>query len=173
MSNSNDKSSFNTIMMVYIGFKILRMVFSYASLLIAKNFSAQIYMEKVLVNGDNPPALTNLLFLYIIVEVVMVIIFLALLMALNHAFKMGLLKDEDNLLTKYIVPDYIISIIFISSIGTIIGNKMYMKKYFLYKDDGLRAIRAYSEMMLTISLLISIVPFNFMIAGIFDIMKNK
>ena len=173
MSNSNDKSAFNTIMMVYIGFKVLRMVFSYASLLIAKNFSAQIYMEKVLVNGDNPPALTNLLFLYIIVEVIMVVIFLALLMAVDHSFKLGLLNEEDNLLITYIVPDYIISIMLIISIGTIIGNKMYMKKYFLYKDDGLRAIRAYSEMMLTISILTSIVPFNFMITGVFATVKDK
>lgn len=173
MSNSNDKSAFNTIMMVYIGFKVLRMVISYASLLIAKNFSAQIYMEKVLVNGDNPPALTNLLFLYIVVEVIMVVIFLALVMAVDHSFKLGLMNDKDNLLTTYIIPDYIISTMLNITIGSIIGNKMYIKKYFLYKDDGLRAIRAYSEMMLTISILTSIVPFNFMITGVFATVKDK
>lgn len=173
MSNSNDKSAFNTIIMVYIGFKIIRMIFSYASLLIAKNFSAQIYMEKVLVNGDNPPALTNLLFLYIIVEVIMVVIFLGLLMAVDHSFKLNMLNDEDNLLTTFILPDYIISVMLIISIGSIIGNKMYIKKYFLYKDDGMRAIRAYSEMMLTISILASVVPFNFMISGIYSTIKDK
>jgi len=159
--------------MVYIGFKIIRMIFSYASLLIAKNFSAQIYMEKVLVNGDNPPALTNLLFLYIIVEVIMVVIFLGLLMAVDHSFKLNMLNDEDNLLTTFILPDYIISVMLIISIGSIIGNKMYIKKYFLYKDDGMRAIRAYSEMMLTISILASVVPFNFMISGIYSTIKDK
>ena len=34
-------------------------------------------------------------------------------------------------------------------------EKMYDKKYFLYKDDGLRAIRALSEMIFSISMVIT------------------
>jgi hypothetical protein len=52
--------------------------------------------------------------------------------------------------------------------GNIVANKMYQKKYFLYKDDGLRAIRALSEMLFTTSLLNTLVPYNFIIKGLFE-----
>ena len=36
---------------------------------------------------------------------------------------------------------------------------MYNKKYFLYKDDGLRAIRALQELMFRNGALVSLIPF--------------
>lgn len=172
MPNKNEES-FDTIMMVYVGFKLLRILFTYASLMIAKNYSAQVYMEKVLVNGDNPPALSNFITMYMMIEAVMIGIFIALLMAVDHGFKLNLLNDDDNLLSEFVLPDYIIGSILTISIGSIIANKMYQKKYFLYKDDGLRAIRALSEMMFTISAIMSMIPFNFLLTGLFATVKEK
>ena len=42
---------------------------------------------------------------------------------------------------------------------------MYDKKYFLYKDDGMRGIRALKEIMFNLSLVFTMVPFNYMVAG--------
>lgn len=176
MSNSNDKSikttsnknPIDTIIMIYIGFKLLRIAFSYASLMIAKNFTAQIYMEKVLVNGENPPQLSNLLFLSIVFEFLMVVIFLALLYAVDSQFELNLSNEHSNMFTEYILPDYIISTIMTFAYGSVVANKMYQKKYFLYKDDGLRAIRALSEIMFTTSLINTMVPWNFMVKGILE-----
>lgn len=161
-----DDNPIDTILMIYIAFKVLRIAFSYASLMIAKNFTAQIYMEKVLVNGENPPKLTNLLFLSIVIEFLMVVIFLAMLYAVDKQFELKLSNETTNVFTEYILPDYFVSTVMTFAYGSIIANKMYQKKYFLYKDDGLRAIRALSEVMFTASLINIMVPWNFMVKGL-------
>jgi hypothetical protein len=61
--------------------------------------------------------------------------------------------------------DYVLYIISIVIHGVIIANVMYSKKYFLYKDDGLRAIRAYTEMLTQISLFNGLIPLNFFVSG--------
>lgn len=160
------------ILMVYMSFKVLRIAFSYASLLIAKNFTAQIYMEKVLVNGENPPSLKNLLLLHLMIESFMVFIFFALLYAVNSQFELNLINNKTNIFTEYIIPDYLISTLMTFSFGSIVANKMYQKKYFLYKEDGLRAIRALSEILFTTSIINTFVPFNFMIKGIIETVIN-
>ena len=42
---------------------------------------------------------------------------------------------------------------------------MYKKKYFLYKDDGLRAIRAITELMVAISFALAVLPLNYLLTG--------
>ncbi len=172
-TTNNSKSSsvsnpMDTIFMVYVGFKVLRLAFSYAALMIAKNFTAQIYMEKVLVNGENPPQLSNLIFLSLVTEAVMSMIFMALLYAVDAQFELNLANDETNIFTEFILPDYIISVIMTFAYGSVVASKMYQKKYFLYKDDGLRAIRALSEMMFSMAVINAIVPWNFLVKGLLE-----
>lgn len=165
------ESNFNNVIMVYSGFKVMRIIFSYVSLLIAKNFTSQIYLEKVLVFGENPPKLTNFLYLYFILELVMTLIFLAIIYASDSAFDLKLNSGSHNLFTDYVLPDLCISYVMLFVIGNIVSSKMYEKKYFLYKDDGLRAIRALSEMMFAFSAFIYIIPFNYLLTGIISAIK--
>ena len=53
---------------------------------------------------------------------------------------------------------YIITLVIIFIILIIITHTMYIKKYFLYQDDGLRAIRALNDLMMNIGLFVSIIP---------------
>lgn len=160
----------NNSMIVFVVFKVMRIVFSYVALLIAKNFTSQIYMEKVLVHGDNPPKLSNYIMLYMMTELLMSVIFLAMMYAADSAFELKL--NENDAFTTYIIPDMIISTLFIVIVGMIVSNKMYEKKYFLYKDDGLRAIRALSEIMFSLSAFMLIIPFNFMTTGLIKEIKD-
>ena len=156
----------NTTIIVFILFKFMRVAFSYASFLIAKNFTAQIYMEKVLVNGENPPDLVNLIILGFVVEFIMIAVFLALLYAVVTTFEMNVVTTNFNIFVEYLLPDYIICSIMTFVFGYFIAKKMHDKKYFLYKDDGLRAIRALSELMFTLSFINTLIPYNFMVNGI-------
>jgi hypothetical protein len=74
--------------------------------------------------------------------------------------------------TSYLLFDFIFYMVTMFSIGSIVADVMYRKKYFLYKDDGLRAIRALSELMVTISLLLTAIPFNFLMFGIVAELKK-
>lgn len=66
--------------------------------------------------------------------------------------------------------DYVLYLISMAVHGSIIANIMYSKKFFLYKDDGLRAIRAYTDILTQMSLFNGIIPFNMFVSGIMDTM---
>jgi len=150
------------------GMKVMRMIFFYTSLIITKNYMSQVYMEKVLVNDENPPKLANFIYLALIVEGIFMIMFVGLLYVADIQFKLNL--SSNNFFTQYVLPDYIISSAFISFYGGIIANKMTNKKFFLYKEDGLRAIRALSEIMLSISFVTNTVPWNMLTVGLYSTM---
>ena len=165
MVNSN-------IIAIFFVIKVLRLIFTYASLLISKNWTSQIYMDKVLVNGENPPKLTNMIYLHVFIEFVFLAILLALLYLAHSQGYLELITKNENLFTEFVLPDYIISVIFIIMHSSIIAKKMYDKKYFLYKDDGLRAIRALGEMIFSISMVISVIPWNYVLFGLLDVVQE-
>ena len=156
----------NSVTILFVIFKVLRIAFSYASLLIAKNSTAQINMEKVLVKGENPPKLSNMIVLGLIIEFIMVAITLALIYAVSTQFELNVITDEMNVFIQYLLPDYIIATIMTVILGFVISAKMQEKKYFLYKDDGLRAVRALGETIFTISVINTIIPWNYLVVWI-------
>jgi hypothetical protein len=159
---------------LFLGLKVLRLVLSYVAIVIAKNLTSQIYMDKVLVNQENPPSLNNLLYLYLGIEAGFFVLLMIMLYMVGtiDTFK---LQDTINteLFTNYLLPDYIIYLILTVVLGLVLSSKMYSKKYFLYKDDGLRGIRALSEILFTYSVINSIVPYNFLVTGIMSEMKKN
>jgi hypothetical protein len=163
----------NTIA-AFFGIKVMRLVFAYASLLIAKNLTSQVYMDKVLVNGENPPKLSNFIFMFIGIELVMMVLFNILLYTAEQQFfpNIGFSNPEDNLYSKYVIPDYMISTVFILIYGSMIATKMYEKKYFLYKDDGLRAIRALSDLTFSTVLVNTLLPWNYIFYGLLEVVQE-
>lgn len=152
---------------LFLGLKVVRVILTYVSIIIAKNLTSQIYMDKVLVNQENPPSLANMLYLYLGIEAGLygVLLLMVYLVGSIDTFGLkGVINSE--LYTKYILPDYICYLIVMVVLGLILSSKMYNKKYFLYKDDGLRGIRALSEILFLYSLINSIIPYNYIIMGI-------
>jgi hypothetical protein len=163
----------NTIA-AFFAIKVMRLVFAYASLLIAKNLTSQVYMDKVLVNGENPPKLSNFIFMYLGIEAIMMVFFMILLYTAEQQFfpTIGFSDPKDNLFSKYVMPDYIISSIFIVLYGTMIASKMYEKKYFLYKDDGLRAIRALADLTFSVVMINTLLPWNYIFYGLMEVVQE-
>jgi hypothetical protein len=154
--------------------KLVKVSLSYASLLIAKNIMSQIYAEKVYVKQESPPKLMNMLLLFLAIEVVFTVIVISLLGVLI-AQVMGVGDDASEGLFKLaatFAQDYVCYLISMFVHGSILSNTMYSKKYFLYKDDGMRAIRAFSDVILQYSIVNGLIPFNFMISGILEQIKQ-
>jgi hypothetical protein len=157
----------NSLILLMIA-KVLRIIFTYVSLMIAKNYTTQIYMDKVLVKNENPPLLSNMVYLYLAIEMIMMAVFLALMFGVMYIFEI-----RSDAINSYILPDYFIATIVNVIIGRIVASQMYKKKYFLYKDDGLRAIRALSELLLSLAIVQASVPWNSLMNGFLaDIYKN-
>lgn len=163
MSNNNN-------LIAYGATKLMRLVIIYFSLLISKNFTTQIYMDKVLVNGENPPKLSNFIYLFMCIEVFCIAIFLALLYAVNDTFDLSV--NISTLFQTLILPDMVMYYLFILVSGIIISQSMYSKKYFLYKDDGLRGIRALHDIVLKIAIFYSCIPLNFIVTGAIHMIKK-
>lgn len=153
------------VISVLLGAKLFRTALLYVSNVVSKNFTSQIYLDKVLVKGEAPPKLINQVMLAALLEFVMFVILLGIFYGVNEM--LGLFPNmPKGAFSSYLLFDFIFYIVLVFSIGSIVADMMYRKKYFLYKDDGLRAIRALSELMVAISLLLTAIPFNFLLFGI-------
>jgi len=140
---------------IMYGFILARIVLLYLSTSITANIMSQIYTERVLINGEEPPVLRNTIFLFIIIDGILNLLLLGIISVIDKF-------SEDNLpgtFGKLFIGQYIITTGIIIVLSLVISNTMYNKKYFLYKDDGLRAIRALQELMFRNGVLVSLIPF--------------
>ena len=113
----------------------------------------QIYTERVLINGEQPPKLIFQLYLFLVVDIIFNIFLIA--------FVWGVLnlsgKSEKNILNMFVVH-YLVTLLMLFVVLIIITHTMYIKKYFLYQDDGLRAIRALNDLIFNIGAFVSLIP---------------
>lgn len=143
---------------VVMGFKVVRIALAYLSLTIATNFMTQIYMEKVLVNNEAPPPLLNFVWLFLFIDVLVNVLFVLVIMLMENFSLFG--NNGDHQISAAYLMDYAVSVGLLLVFACIVANTMYNKKYFLYKDDGLRSIRALSEIIFNMSIMIHILPFG-------------
>jgi hypothetical protein len=136
------------------GFLLIRLVLLYISSLITSNIMNQIYSERVLIVGRDPPPLNYQIYLFIVIDV------LLNLFLIGFVWGVVQIRDGiDNTTTRDYVIQYVVSLIVIVIISLIISLVMYDKKYFLYKDDGLRGIRALQIILFRSGAVISLIPF--------------
>jgi hypothetical protein len=154
-----------TVLGIFAVMKIIKLALSYGALAIATNYTSQIYTEKVYVRQENPPNLVNMLFLFIGIELLMTIV----TMSAVAFMLMSSSKFDANVIGKVALAfsqDYVLYMISMLIHGAVVANIMYTKKYFLYKDDGLRGIRAYSQILTQFSVFNGLIPFNMFVTGI-------
>ena len=150
------------------GFIAIRVFLLYLSTNISSNIMNQIYTERVLINGEQPPKLVFQVYLFVVVDIIFNIFLIA--------FVWGTLnltgKAETNILNKFVLH-YVITLVIIMVSLLIITHTMYVKKYFLYQDDGLRAIRALNNIMFNLGGFISVLPFFMFVDDINFMSKPK
>ena len=130
----------------------VRIFLLYISSYVSSNIMNQIYTERVLINGDEPPQLSNQLYLFLGIDVVLNLFLLAFAWAVIKAYRGG-----TDLFNVYI-SQYVLTTAMTFVVCMVISNMMYMKKFFLYKDDGLRAIRVLQILNYRIGTVMSLVP---------------
>tara|TARA_Y100000590_G_C15668614_1_gene995450 strand:- start:130 stop:720 length:591 start_codon:yes stop_codon:yes gene_type:complete len=150
------------------GFIAIRVFLLYLSTNISSNIMNQIYTERVLINGEQPPKLVFQVYLFVVVDIIFNIFLIA--------FVWGTLnltgKAETNILNKFVLH-YVITLVIIMVSLLIITHTMYVKKYFLYQDDGLRAIRALNNIMFNLGGFISVLPIFMVVDDINFMSKPK
>ena len=142
----------NDIGLIY-GFIAIRVFILYLSSNVSSNIMNQIYTERVLINGEKPPKLIFQIYLFLVVDIIFNIFLIA--------FVWGVLNltgnSEKNILNMFVIH-YLVTLLMLFVILIIITHTMYIKKYFLYNDDGLRAIRALNDLILNVGVFICLIP---------------
>jgi len=163
-----------TVLGVFAIMKVVKLGLSYAAITIASNYASQIYTEKVYVRNENPPKLINMLLLFLGIELALTVVVMSLIglivkfITSKPGEEQASTFDMAGLVMEF-AKDYVLYIISMLVTGSIIGNIMYSKKYFLYKEDGLRAVRAYTDVLTQLSMFNGILPFNMFVTGVIEV----
>ena len=129
------------IPMLY-GLKVLKVGSVYISANISANYMSQVYMEKVLVNQENPQPLVNFIWMFLLVDIIITVFILAITYIAGTFINSNMSK-----VINLMIFDTTVTLMNIAIFGSVVATIMNNKKFFMYKDDGLRAIRALKEIM--------------------------
>ena len=146
-------------MVMYL-IKGLRILFAYVSLFLATRIFSPIYESAVYDNQGNPPSLSIFTGIYLALDLAFNAFLFVLLYLLRIIF--GGADDSfvvDKYLFKKYVTDYVISTLFLLAMANLIATVITNKKYFKYKYEGLRAIRAFEQIMFMMAIVVYLFPF--------------
>jgi len=140
--------------------KALRIFFTYIALFLTTRVFTPIYEELVYDKKKPAPKLWKYLLIFTGFDISFNVFLIILLFLLQFLF-----KTDDNtfvvdkyLMNKYLI-DYSISLVLIIFIGLMISSVVMDKKYFQFKYQGSRAIRAFESMMFYTAIVINIFPY--------------
>ena len=140
--------------------KAIRIGYTYVALFLTTRVFSPIYEERVYDQKKMPPELILYLLIFLTFDVALNLFLVVVLFLLQFLF-----KTDDNtfvvnkyLFQKYLV-DYLVSIVLLVFVGFMISRVIMDKKYFKYKYEGLRAIRAFETMMFRISIPMTLFPY--------------
>jgi hypothetical protein len=140
---------------LFFGCKVISLLSSYIALRISENYMTQIYMEKVYINGNNPPNLINLMFIWLIIYGVFNLFILMILFVTS--------MDSVKLISQTVfiayLQDVIATSVIVSLLAWGITSVVQNKKYFLYMED-MRGIRAAKSLMIYSILICTVIPFG-------------
>lgn len=147
-----------TFVAVYL-LKVVRLGFAFFAMYTASKILQQQYVNNVFANNQDPPDLRLFLIYYWGIELIFIVGLMIFLVLLKFLFD----RQGDFIVNGYLImkftQDYIISSVLILILGIIIASVIMQKKYFKYKTDGLRAIRANQDILFYVVLVINFIPF--------------
>ena len=146
--------------------KAVRIVSFQFSMNMATNVFIQKYNSVVYDKKVNPPSLINFMMIFLGFDLFFNVFLLVLLGLLGFLFKTenNTFPIDSYLYTKFAF-DYVVSTIVIIINGILIGSVIKQKKYFRYKTEGERGIRAFEEMMKMSATVITLLPLFMIVSG--------
>lgn len=150
----------NQFMALYI-LKLLQYGLLVGAIFLTEKIFSNMYMEKVYANNGDPPDLMIMLSICVAIYTAFAL-FLATVLFLIHLIveKHGIRNFVINtdLIKKFFI-DYAASTLLLFLLLSIICMYMQSKKYFRYKTEGLRAIRAFGDIIMSIAPVVFAVPY--------------
>jgi len=155
---------FDTQFMTLYVLKLMNYGFFALALYLAEKLFSEMYMKNVYGNGSNPPDLLIYIGITLALNLAFVIFLLVVLFLVMYIFQ----NPNNNfivdmqLISKFLI-DYIITTVIVGLVGVICGSIIQKKRYFRYKTEGLRGVRALNELMLSLGALVFVVPYFYIV----------
>ena len=144
--------------------KFVRIISYGFSMNMATNIFIQKYESVVYDKKINPPSLTSFMFIFLGFDLFFNVFLLILLGLCGFLFKTeNNTFPIDGYLYQKFAFDYLVSTIVIMLIGILVGSVIKQKKYFRYKTEGERGIRAFEDIMKMTATVITLIPLFMMI----------
>ena len=146
--------------MVIYALKILRFFIAWYALRVASKMFQRMYEGKVYARDEQPPHPITFICMFLGIDLAVNLIIGVVLIFAKHLFKT--LNNEfpiDRHLLAVWAGDYAITTAAVFVLVFIIGQVIRKKKYFRYKYEGDRGIRALQEMALRVYMIMLFIPF--------------
>lgn len=135
--------------------KLLRLLFIWMSLRVAARMQEAAYIEAVYGRDEPPPSMTGMLTT------------IAQFMVLFHAVLLTTVKvlvinkQLGSRTWDLAWQESVVYVLFVLGMAALVGHYVSTKKYFNYKEDGIRAIRAYRDIVILLVLPVALSPLLF------------
>lgn len=147
-----------------LGYKIIRIAISVFAIKLGTSRMNIKYIENVVAQDIEPPSLTYSLGLMFVMDVIFNLSFLATIYILGQ--RNAYINEVFNTNYNKFLLDYSGYLLVFLMIGGILTSQFSNKKYFRYREDGTRGIRALEEILIYISIILHLIPF-YAIANLF------
>ncbi len=140
--------------------KGLRILLMYIALFLATRIFIPMYEQAVYDNKSNPPSLLKYMAIFLAFDIAFNSFLVVALFLLMFIFKSSdnVFPIDKYLFQKYLM-DYIVSTTVLLIFSFLVSRVITKKKYFKYKYEGARAIRALENIMFQMGVIILLVPF--------------
>ena len=141
--------------------KVITYSLQYLGLFFAEKIFSDMYTKTVYVKNKDPPSILTFYGLFLGFSFSTMLFVVAVLYILSLIFKNpldGSLAINGDLIVKYITDMFVYHVL-TGLLLIVVGVMLQQKRYFKYKTEGPRAIRAYSEIIAIISAITIVIPY--------------
>ena len=146
-------------MILYI-LKLINYGFIVLSLFLAEKLFSEMYMKAVYGNGQDPPDILAYVGIALGLNVAFVVFMLTVLALIMYIFSGA---SNNFVINKYLIKKFVMDFMACTIINVlfaiICGMIIQKKRYFRYKTEGLRGVRALREIIMSLSSIVIAVPF--------------
>ena len=147
----------NPTLLLTLAFKTTRTSTAWLAAFMANKAQQELYISQVYLNQSAPPSLTKMLTTYLIFHIVLSLTAMAGILALSFV----LTADRKLLWMRMMVMllDFAVELLMTTFMGLIIADILMRKQYFSYQFEGLRATRAYRELLFATTAVNALTPY--------------
>lgn len=145
--------------MLYV-LKIVHYGILVGALFLTEKIFSEMYMKKVYAENKDPPNIYIMLGILIAIDTGFFLFLITILFLISYiATHLRIHTAIDNEFIVMLIKDFAFFMFFLFIVIFIIAAIVEKKKYFRYKTEGLRAIRALKEIIMTTGAVFTLVPY--------------